>query len=549
MATKYIFITGGVTSSIGKGMLAAAMGRLLKSRGLVVAMQKVDSYLNLDPSQIDPRQYGEVFVTDDGLEATADLGNYERFVDVILNQYASVSSGSLHQRVFENEKAGVYKGETIQYIPHVTDEIKKSFKEVGDGISADVTIIEVSGTVGDMANNLFMEAIRQMIHDVGKSNVLCVHVSLVPFLNVAKELKTGPTQRSVRELHRFGIHPDILIGRVEHILPEAVRKKLSIECDVPVEAVFEMRNESTDYSIPLRLHEQGVDDWIVDYFGWQVDKSDLSTWEALEYRVKHLDKTIKVALVDQYANYPKAHLSIIEGLKHAGYVYDAEIVFDYIDSTMLTKENYEKKLSSADCILIPSNINEEKLDGKLLAVHYARENKVPYLGIGTGLQYAVIEFARYVAGIKQANSEELDSQTSQAVVIKLPMPDESFGYKGDLRIGSHVVELTQDTLVSELYNEYDVQQEVVEERHRHRFCINNDYRNQLEKAGMIISGVDPEEDIIEVIELTNHPFFVGVQFNPGFTSRPYRPHPIFTGFVGATIRNIRQIERDKKTFS
>lgn len=533
---KYIFVTGGVVSSIGKGIVAASLGRLLKNRGLKVNIQKFDPYLNIDPGTMSPYQHGEVFVTDDGAETDLDLGHYERFIDINVNEYSSVTAGKIYDSVLRKERQGDYNGATVQVIPHVTNEIKDKIMRAAETTDADVVITEVGGTVGDIEGLPFLEALRQMRAEVGPENVLYIHTTLIPYLKAAGELKTKPTQHSVKELRSLGIQPNILVVRTEEELPRSIKDKLALFCDVTPEAVIESRDVETLYTIPLSLQEQKMDQLVLDHFGIDLPPADMTGWKELEQRVLHLENTVKISLVGKYVELPDAYLSVVEALKHAGFAHNSDIDINWINSEDITAENVDSILNDSDGILVPGGFGERGVEGKIEAIRYARENKVPFFGICLGMQLAAVEFARNVAGLKDAHSSELDPDAEHKIIALLPDQTEDTDLGGTLRLGLYPAKLSEGSLVRELYGG----KEEIEERHRHRYEFNNEYRELLTEKGLTFSGVSPDGRLVEIIEIKDHPFFVAPQFHPEFTSRPNRPQPIFNGFIGASLEHSKK---------
>lgn len=527
--TKYIFVTGGVVSSIGKGIVAASLGRLLKNRGLKIAIQKFDPYINVDPGTMSPYQHGEVFVTDDGTETDLDLGHYERFIDINLNEYSNVTTGKVYSEVLKKERRGDYLGATVQVIPHITNEIKEKIKRAGETGEADIVITEVGGTVGDIESLPFLEALRQMKGDMGAENVMYIHTTLIPYLKVAGEMKTKPTQHSVKELRSLGIQPNILVVRTETEVPEGIKEKLALFCDVKPNAVIESRDVETLYSIPMNLQAQGMDDLVLEHFGLDLPPADMSEWKALEQKVLNLSKKVTIGLVGKYVSLHDAYLSVAEALKHAGYAHDAEIDIRWIDSEVVNAENVDSYLHDVDGILVPGGFGQRALSGKVEAIRYARERKIPFFGICLGMQLASIEFARHVVGLEGADTSE-ENETAPHKIIDL-LPDqtgEELG--GTLRLGLYPCQLVPGTLAHRLYGE-----DLVHERHRHRYEFNNEYRQQLLDKGFVFSGLSPDGRLVEIVELADHPFFIASQFHPEFISRPTRPQAIFKGFIGAAL--------------
>ena len=526
--TKYIFVTGGVVSSIGKGIVAASLGRLLKNRGLKVAIQKFDPYINVDPGTMSPYQHGEVFVTDDGTETDLDLGHYERFIDINLNQYSNVTTGKVYSEILKKERRGDYLGATVQVIPHITNEIKDKIRRAGELTDADIVITEVGGTVGDIESLPFLEALRQMKADMGANNVLYIHTTLIPYLKAAGELKTKPTQHSVKELRSLGIQPNILVVRTEEELPSGIKDKLALFCDVKPNAVIESRDVETLYTIPLNLQAQGMDDLVLDHFGIQRPEADMNDWRALENKVLNLKGKVTVGLVGKYVSLPDAYLSIVEALKHAGYAHDTEIDIRWIDAEEVDDQNVADYLADVDGVLVPGGFGSRGLIGKIAAIRYAREHKLPFFGICLGMQLACIEFARNVVGIHDADTGEENPACPHKIIDLLPDQEAEGDLGGTLRLGLYPCRLVEGTLAHQLYG-----QEVVQERHRHRYEFNNAYRERLAAAGLTFSGLSPDGRLVEIVEIKDHPFFIAAQFHPEFISRPNRPQAIFDGFVAA----------------
>ncbi len=526
--TKYIFVTGGVVSSIGKGIVAASLGRLLKNRGLKVAIQKFDPYINVDPGTMSPYQHGEVFVTDDGTETDLDLGHYERFIDINLNQYSNVTTGKVYSEVLKKERRGDYLGATVQVIPHITNEIKDKIRRAGELTDADIVITEVGGTVGDIESLPFLEALRQMKADVGANNVLYIHTTLIPYLKAAGELKTKPTQHSVKELRSLGIQPNILVVRTEEELPSGIKDKLALFCDVKPNAVIESRDVETLYTIPLNLQAQGMDDLVLDHFGIQRPEADMTDWRALENKVLNLKGKVTVGLVGKYVSLPDAYLSIVEALKHAGYAHDTEIDIRWIDAEEVDDQNVTDYLADVDGVLVPGGFGSRGLIGKIAAIRYARENKLPFFGICLGMQLACIEFARNVVGIHDADTGEENPACPHKIIDLLPDQEAEGDLGGTLRLGLYPCRLVEGSLAHQLYG-----QDLVQERHRHRYEFNNAYRERLAAAGLTFSGLSPDGRLVEIVEIKDHPFFIAAQFHPEFISRPNRPQAIFDGFVAA----------------
>jgi CTP synthase len=528
---KYVFVTGGVTSSLGKGITAASIGRQLKSRGLTVSILKLDPYINVDPGTMSPYQHGEVFVTDDGAETDLDLGHYERFIDANLTQLSNVTTGRIYQAVIAKERRGDYLGGTVQVIPHITNEIKERIVRVARDGRADVVIVEVGGTVGDIESLPFLEAIRQMRKDVGRTNVLYVHVTLLPALAATGELKTKPTQHSVKELRGIGIQPDIIVARSDSPVADDLRDKIALFCDVATEAVIPATTAETIYEVPLQFEEAGLGDLIVRELGLDgAGPADLSAWRALVERIKRPKPALEVALVGKYIELPDAYLSVTEALKHAGWAHERTIVVRWVDSEALTSENVGERLDGVAGVVVPGGFGHRGIEGKVLAARFARERRVPYLGLCLGLQCGVIEFARDVVGERDANSTEFDLFTAAPVIDYMPDQRDMEDKGGTMRLGLYPARLTPGTRAAAAYGT-----EVIYERHRHRFEVNNQYREALERAGMILSGQSPDGRLVEIVELADHPWFVASQFHPEFKSRPDRPHPLFSAFVAASI--------------
>ena len=535
--SKYVFVTGGVTSSLGKGITAASIGRILKARGLSVSILKLDPYINVDPGTMSPYQHGEVFVTDDGAETDLDLGHYERFIDENLTQLSNVTTGRIYQAVIAKERRGDYLGGTVQVIPHITNEIKERITRVARQGDPDVVIVEVGGTVGDIESLPFLEAIRQMRKDVGRANVLYVHVTLLPALAATGELKTKPTQHSVKELCGIGIQPDVIVLRSDSEVPDEIREKIALFTDVDVDAVIPAPTAETIYEVPLQFEDHGLGRRIVRELslGDPETKPDLESWRALVANIKRDKPELEIALVGKYIELPDAYLSVTEALKHAGWANEVDVKVRWVDSEALTKENLHAILDGAAGIVVPGGFGHRGIEGKVLAAHFAREHKVPYLGLCLGLQCAVIEFAREVVGSKDVNSTEFDMFTTNPVIDFMPDQRELEDKGGTMRLGLYPAKLTPGSKAAEAYG-----QEVIYERHRHRFEVNNQYRPTLEGAGMILSGQSPDGRLVEIVELRDHPWFVASQFHPEFKSRPTRPAPLFRDFVGAAFVRARE---------
>ena len=529
--TKYIFVTGGVVSSIGKGIVAASLGRLLKNRGLKVTIQKFDPYINVDPGTMSPYQHGEVFVTDDGAETDLDLGHYERFIDINLNKYSNVTTGKIYSEVLRKERKGEYLGATVQVIPHITNEIKEKIMRAAKMTDSDVIITEVGGTVGDIESLPFLEALRQMKADVGTDNVMYIHTTLIPYLKAAGEMKTKPTQHSVKELRGLGIQPNILVVRTEQPVSQSVKNKLAQFCDVEPEAVIESPDVDTLYSIPLVLQAQGMDQIVCDHLKLDTTEADMTEWKELEERVLNLKKKVRIALVGKYVELPDAYISVVEALKHSGFAYNSDIEIDWIKAQELTRENVEERLKDADGILVPGGFGDRGVEGKIEAIRYARENDVPFLGICLGMQMACVEFARNVVGLEDASSAETNPDTANNIIDLMADQENIENLGGTLCLGLYPCKIKKGTKTAEAYDGADV----VQERHRHRYEFNNKYRQMFEEQGLVFSGVSPDNRLVEIVELPEKKFFVGCQFHPELISRPNRPQKLIKAFVGASL--------------
>ncbi len=528
--TKYIFVTGGVVSSLGKGITAASLGRLLKNRGLKVTIQKFDPYINVDPGTMSPYQHGEVFVTDDGAETDLDLGHYERFIDINLSKNSNVTTGKIYSHVITKERRGDYLGGTVQVIPHITNEIKERVFRAGKEAGSDVVITEIGGTVGDIESLPFLEAIRQIKSDIGRDNVMYIHVTLIPYIKAAGEVKTKPTQHSVKELRSIGIQPNVIVCRTEYPLADDLKRKIGQFCDVDAGAVVECRDASTLYEVPLMLREQGLDDIVVNHLKLQAGQPDMKEWEELVARVKSLHKTTEIAIVGKYVALHDAYLSIVESLGHAGISADSEVKIRWVDAELLTDENVADELNGVHGILVPGGFGDRGIEGKISAIRYARESSIPFFGICLGMQVAVIEYARNVVGLNGANSAEINPSTPYPVIDLLPDQKDIEDLGGTMRLGLYPCKISHETTAFREYGE-----ELVYERHRHRYEFNNEYREAIEAAGLVISGTSPDGRLVEMVELADHPWFLAVQFHPEFTSRPNRPQPLFKGFVQAAL--------------
>jgi CTP synthase len=538
--TRFIFITGGVVSSLGKGIAAASIGRLLVARGLDVQLQKFDPYINVDPGTMSPYQHGEVFVTEDGAETDLDLGHYERFTDANTSRASNVTAGGIYNTVIRRERRGDYLGATVQVVPHITDEIKHRVQLMAESSEVDFVITEIGGTVGDIESLPFLEAIRQFPVDVGRRRCMFIHLTLVPFISHAGELKTKPTQHSVNELRRIGIAPDMVVCRSESALSPDIRRKIALFASLPVEAVVSARDVPDIYEVPLRFRDEGVDEYILrEHFGIQAPPPELSAWEAVTRKLAGAARSIRIALVGKYVRLEDAYLSVAEALKHAGVHHDCRVEIDWLDSEAVSDSEVAKRLGEADGVLIPGGFGGRGIEGKIRAAQIARERRLPYLGICLGMQLAVCEFARHVAGMEGANSTEFDPETPFPVIDLLPEQKEIADMGGTMRLGADPIKLHDGTRLRELYGEA-----VVYERHRHRYEVNNHLRRRLESAGLICSGTSPDERLVEAIELRGdeHPFFVASQYHPEFKSRPERPAPLFDAFVGAALAHARARE-------
>lgn len=533
MSTKYIFITGGVVSGLGKGITAASLGRLLKARGLKITAQKLDPYLNVDPGTMNPVQHGEVFVTDDGAETDLDLGHYERFIDESLSQNSNLTSGRVYWKVISDERKGVYGGQTIQIIPHVTNEIKRYIQHNAD-TGADICLVEIGGTVGDIESQPFLEAIRQFSVDVGRENCLFIHVTLVPYLSASAELKSKPTQHSVKEMLSIGIRPDIIVCRTEHPLTEDIKNKIALFCDVSKDCVIENSNCDILYAVPMMLKEQKMDEVVIKKLGLNCGEADLTDWEAMLDALRHPKQTVKIAMVGKYVELHDSYISVNEALKHGGIETRSAVDIKWIDSESLEKEDadIDEILGDMDGILVPGGFGSRGIEGKIKACEYARTHNVPYLGICLGMQIAIIEFARNVLGLKGANSAEIDPETPYPVIDILPEQKDVTDMGGTMRLGQYPCSLNPESKAYTLYGS-----SMIYERHRHRYEVNNDYRTDLLNGGMIFAGTSPDNHIVEMVEIPGHPWFVAGQFHPEFKSRPNKPHPLFRGFVTASLKH------------
>ncbi len=533
--TKFIFVTGGVVSGLGKGITAASLGRLLKARGIRVAAQKLDPYINVDPGTMNPYQHGEVYVTEDGAETDLDLGHYERFIDEDLNQYSNLTAGKVYWNVLNKERRGEYLGSTVQVIPHITDEIKEFIYSVGKKTGADVVITEIGGTIGDIESQPFMEAARQISLEAGRENSLFIHVTLVPFLRGSDEHKSKPTQHSVKELQGMGIHPDIVVLRCDEPLEQSIFQKISMFCNVKPDCVIENRTLSNLYEAPLMLEKSGFSSVVCRELGIAAKAPDLAEWRQMVERIQTRRQHVQIGLVGKYVGLHDAYLSVAEALRHAGYDYDTHIDIHWIDAEKITPGSEDESLGGLDGILVPGGFGSRGVEGMLLAARFAREQKIPYFGICLGMQIAVIEYARNAAGIPDANSGEFDEQCRHKVIDFIPGQNDNIDKGGTLRLGAYPCKIQAGTTMERCYKTA-----LISERHRHRYEFNNEYRDLLQSKGLTIGGTSPDGRLVETVELTDRPFYVGVQYHPEFKSRPNKPHPLFRGFIGAAL------ERSKK---
>lgn len=537
MKTKFIFITGGVLSSLGKGLAAASIGALLQARGLKATIQKLDPYINVDPGTMNPFQHGEVYVTDDGAETDLDLGHYERYLGAALSQQNNYTSGSIYNSVIQKERRGDYLGGTVQVIPHITDAIKEAVINLPNG--EDVALIEIGGTVGDIEGQPFLEAIRQLKNDLGKENVLYIHLTLVPYIKAAGELKTKPTQHSVKELRSVGIQPDIIICRAEEELDPDLKRKIALFCDVDSDAVFSGVDVSSIYEVPLKFYEEGVDQKIAILLKLPAKNAELDPWENLVHSLENPSGTVKIGIIGKYVDLTEAYKSLHEALVHGGVANDVKVELEYVNSEKITPKNVERKLKGLDGVLVPGGFGSRGVEGKILAIKYAREHKVPFFGICLGMQCACIEFARNVIGLEGANSEEFDPTTNHNIIYlmkewydfrtkKTEVRDEGSDKGGTMRLGSYPCKLKKSTAAHNAYKTVNI-----DERHRHRFEFNNEFIQQCEENGLVFSGTAPDESLMEIVEIPDHPWFLGCQFHPEFKSNPMAPHPLFRDFINA----------------
>lgn len=533
--TKYIFVTGGVVSGLGKGITAASLGRLLKARGLKVAAQKLDPYINVDPGTMSPYQHGEVYVTNDGAETDLDLGHYERFIDEDLNKYSNLTTGKVYWNVLNKERRGEYLGSTVQVIPHITNEIKDFVYRVGKQTDADVVITEIGGTIGDIESQPFLEAVRQISLEVGRENSLFIHVTLVPFLRGSDEHKSKPTQHSVKELQGMGINPNIIVLRCDEPLEESIFHKISMFCNVKPDCVIENITLPYLYEAPLMLEKSNFSSVVCRELGIDVPKPDLAEWTEMVERIKSREYEVHIGLVGKYVRLHDAYLSVAEAMRHAGYVLNTHIRIHWIDSENITEENYKTELAGLDGIIVPGGFGKRGVEGMILAAKYARENGLPYFGICLGMQIAVIEYARHVAGIADAHSGEFDENCAHKVIDFMPGQSDEINKGGTLRLGAYPCEIKEGTIMEKCYGTRSIS-----ERHRHRYEFNNDYREVLTNAGLTLSGLSPDGRLVETVEITDRPFYVGVQYHPEFKSRPNKAHPLFKGFIFAALENKKK---------
>ena len=531
MAVKYVFVLGGVVSGLGKGITAASLGRLLKARGYAVTMQKFDPYINVDPGTMNPIQHGEVFVTDDGAETDLDLGHYERFIDERLTRVSNVTSGRVYRTVLERERRGDFGGGTVQVIPHITNEIKRRFYRGEDKIA----IIEVGGTVGDMESQAFLEAIRQFQNEVGKENAIILLVTLIPYLKASGEMKTKPTQGCVRELQSIGLRPDVLVCRSDYPLTQDIRDKLALFCNVRPDHVLQNLDASILYQVPLMMEDEHLAEVVLSDLGLPQREPDLAQWRQMCDRWMHPKRRVDIALVGKYTKLHDAYLSVAEALRHAGYVYGTRVDIQWIDSETITRDNVEEVLGCCDGILVPGGFGNRGIEGKIAAAHYARTHNIPYLGICLGMQIAVIEFARSVCGLADANSGEFDEGSTHKVIDFMPDQSDEINKGGTLRLGAYPCHIVPGTKMAACYGTLDIS-----ERHRHRYEFNNDYRALMQEKGLVLSGLSPDGHIVETVEIPENDFYIGVQYHPEFKSRPNKAHPLFKGLISAALRHAER---------
>lgn len=532
MSTKYIFVTGGVVSGLGKGISAASLGRLLKSRGYKVTSQKLDPYINVDPGTMSPFQHGEVYVTDDGLEADLDLGHYERFIDENLHTYSNLTTGRVYWNVINKERDGKYLGETVQVIPHITNEIKSFVIRAGEHAAADVVITEIGGTTGDIESLPFLESIRQVALEVGRKNCLFIHVTYIPYISGSQEYKSKPTQHSVKELQSYGINPDIIVARCDETIPQSVLDKISLFCNVEKRCVIQNKTLPSLYEVPFMLEEQNLADIVCEKTGLEIRKPDLTEWKQVVENIKASTKPVNIALVGKYVALHDAYLSVSEALYHGGFENHAKVNIQWIDSQGLENANLDEVFKDTDGIILPGGFGDRGIEGMISVANYARNKQIPYLGICLGMQIAAIAFARDVLGFDDANSYEFDSESKHTIIDFMEDQSNDIKKGGTMRLGSYPCSLKADTKIWSCYKK-----DMIDERHRHRYEFNNEYRSEFERNGMRIVGTSPDKQLVEAIEYTNHPFYIGVQYHPEFKSRPNRPHPLFVGLVKASLEN------------
>ena len=528
MAVKYVFVTGGVVSGLGKGITAASLGRLLKARGYKVTMQKLDPYINVDPGTMNPIQHGEVFVTDDGTETDLDLGHYERFIDESLDKNSNVTTGKVYWSVLQKERHGDFGGGTVQVIPHITNEIKSRFYRGKEVDEERIAIIEVGGTVGDIESQPFLEAIRQFQHDVGHENAILIHVTLIPYLKASGEMKTKPTQASVKELQGIGIQPDVIVCRSEHPLTTEIKDKIALFCNVPSSHVLQNLDVEYLYEAPLAMEKENLAQVVCESLHLPCPEPDLSDWTHMVEALRHPNKEVTIALVGKYIQLHDAYLSVVEALKHGGIASHANVHLKWVDSELVTEENVAEYLSDVDGVLVPGGFGNRGIEGMITAIRYARENKIPFLGLCLGMQLTIVEYARNVLGYHDAHSIEMNPNTMHPVIALMPDQDGIEDIGGTLRLGAYPCVLADGSKAQELYGEKEIS-----ERHRHRYEVNNDFRKALTENGMVLSGVSPDGRIVEMVELSDHPFYIATQAHPEFKSRPNRPHPLFRGLIAA----------------
>ncbi|QKG85751.1 CTP synthase [Kroppenstedtia pulmonis] len=536
--TKFIFVTGGVVSSLGKGITAASLGRLLKNRGLTVTIQKFDPYINVDPGTMSPYQHGEVFVTDDGAETDLDLGHYERFIDINLSKNSNVTTGKVYSAVINKERRGDYLGGTVQVIPHITNEIKDRVFRAARETHPDVVITEIGGTVGDIESLPFLEAIRQIKTEVGRESVMYIHCTLIPELSATGELKTKPTQHSVKELRGIGIQPHVIVCRTERKLSEETKRKLALFCDITPEAVIECLDAETLYEVPLMLQSEGLDQIVIKHLGLQCDEADMTEWVTLVNKVKNLSHRVRIAIVGKYVALRDAYMSVVESLNHAGFYNDTEVDIIWVNAEDINRDNVSRLLQDADGIVIPGGFGDRGVEGKVEAIRFAREQKVPMFGICLGMQMACVEGARHLLGLEGANSSEFDPETPHPLIDLLPEQKDIEDLGGTMRLGLYPCKLLPGSIAQKAYGNG-----LIYERHRHRYEFNNEYRELLMEAGYVFSGTSPDGRLVEIVELKDHPWFLGSQFHPEFTSRPNRSQPLFREFVGAALREKKKHEK------